>query len=251
MKVRKTGYPNPYAGVAAPSPSGPAQGLGEIARVGTAGAVRAPDEATVLGIPASDLTPKVREAIDQLMAEVQHLREELERARRRVDHLEHLADQDALTPVLNRRAFVRELSRIMAFSERYGASSAILYFDVNGLKDINDRHGHAAGDAVITHVAKVLMANVRSSDVVGRLGGDEFGVILAQAGGDEAAAKGRSLSDAIEGSALEWNGIELRIRASYGVHSLAAGQEAHEALDAADRAMYAQKHGRKTPADEA
>ena len=194
-----------------------------------------------MGIPEAELTPKVRAAIGQLLEEVQRTRQELEQAKKRVDHLEQLADQDTLTPVLNRRAFVRELSRVMAFSERYGAASAVLYFDVNGLKAINDTHGHAAGDAALSHVAQVLMHQVRGSDIVGRLGGDEFGVILVQVDSQGAQAKATQLAQAIEAQPVAWNGDALTVGASFGVHSLTPGQQADEALDAADRAMYERK----------
>lgn len=251
MKVRDTSYPTPYAPVA---PVTPADG----AKPGTAGdpgsapspapsPARTPDQATLLGIPRTELTPKVRAAIDRLLEEVRGLRQELEQAKRRVDHLEQLADQDTLTPVLNRRAFVRELSRVMAFTERYGAASAVIYFDVNGLKLINDSHGHAAGDAALSHVAQVLMQQVRGSDMVGRLGGDEFGVILVQAERREAQAKAADLAQAIAAAPVSWNGQMLQVGASYGVQSLTPGQAAQDALDAADRAMYAQKHGTRSP----
>ena len=241
MKVRNTSYANPYGGVAGSTAAERSDKATDAPTADPSAPASPADVATVMGIPEAELTPKVREAIGQLMAEVQNLRQEIDRAQRRVDHLEQLADQDTLTPVLNRRAFVRELSRIMAFSERYGASSAVIYFDVNDLKVINDSHGHAAGDAALNHVARILIDHVRGSDIVGRLGGDEFGVILAQADSQEAASKSKSLSDAIQSEPLDWEGNALPVRASYGVHMLAAGQEAQEALDAADRAMYAQK----------
>ena len=74
------------------------------------------------------------------------------------------------------------------------AVSSLVYFDLNGLKPVNDSYGHAAGDAVIAYVARVLVQNVRDSDVVGRLGGDEFAVILPGAGANvaEGAAGARS-----------------------------------------------------------
>jgi diguanylate cyclase (GGDEF)-like protein len=78
----------------------------------------------------------------------------------------------------------------MAFSERYDSPSSLVYFDVNGLKPINDSHGHSAGDADLMRIAGVLVKNVRESDVVGRLGGDEFSIILSQADGATAAKKG-------------------------------------------------------------
>src|SRR3546814_8441226 len=99
------------------------------------------------------------------MADVYALRQELEEAHQRVGYLEQLADQDTLAPVLNRRAFIRELGRMAAFEERYGAAGAVLYFDVNDLKASNDRYGHAAGDAVLKQICEILLRETRASDV--------------------------------------------------------------------------------------
>jgi diguanylate cyclase (GGDEF)-like protein len=179
--------------------------------------------------------------MDKLMAEVGRLREELEQARKRIGYLEELADRDALAPVMNRRAFVRELARMIAFAERYGVAGSVLYLDVDGMKQVNDTHGHAAGDAALQQVAEILLGNIRKSDVVGRLGGDEFGVILAQASPEEGAAKAAVLAAAIEASPAEWRGTKLELGVSFGVYTFAGGEQAAEALDAADKAMYAQK----------
>ena len=220
----------------------------QYARVGEATAA-APrpiaDTASVLGIPDAELTEKVRAAIMRLMEEVETLRRELEQSRQRITYLEQLADQDALAPIANRRAFVRELSRIMAFAERYDTESSVIYFDVNGLKPINDTHGHSAGDATLMRIADVLVENVRESDVVGRLGGDEFAVILSQAGETTALEKAASLVQTIENSPLNWNGAEIAIHVSYGVYTFRGGDTAGEALAAADRAMYENKLAHK------
>jgi diguanylate cyclase (GGDEF)-like protein len=206
------------------------------------------DMASVMDIPDIEFTPKVRAAIVALMAEVDRLRRDLQQSQARIAHLEQLADQDALTPVANRRAFVRELTRMMSFADRYDAVSSLVYFDLNGLKPVNDTYGHAAGDAVISHVARVLVLNVRDSDVVGRLGGDEFGVILAYT--DEAGAreKAASLAAAVAAEPVDWNGVRIPSSVSWGVHTFRSGDNVHHALDAAaqaieaaDRAMYAQK----------
>ena len=125
-----------------------------------------------------------------LLDEVSRLRQELDLTRKRISHLERMADEDSMLPIANRRAFVRELTRLISYSERYGTAGSVLYFDLNGMKEINDRYGHPAGDEALRHFARLLVANVRDSDVVGRLGGDEFGVILAQA--DEAQARDKA-----------------------------------------------------------
>lgn len=203
------------------------------------------DVATFLGIPEAELTPNVHRGLSELLLEVDRLRQDLEARDRRIAYLERLADEDPLTPLLNRRAFVRELSRMMAYAERYGVTSSVLYFDVNDMKRINDVYGHSAGDAVLTHVASALLANVRSSDVVGRLGGDEFGVLLAQTGEQNAATKGADLAAAVQATTLTPDGHGIEVTVSFGVFTFDGRGEPQEVLDAADRKMYSHKQQKK------
>jgi diguanylate cyclase (GGDEF)-like protein len=178
-------------------------------------------------------------------AEVEALRAELARVQRRLAEVELLADRDALTPVLNRRAFTRELSRTLAFCERYEAQASLVFFDMDGFKAVNDRFGHAAGDAALQAVAATLIANVRESDVVGRLGGDEFAVILAQAAREAAHAKAADLQRRIEEDPLVFGGQAIPLRLSFGVRSYEQGIEAAQMLAEADAAMFLRKGGRR------
>jgi diguanylate cyclase (GGDEF)-like protein len=212
-------------------------------RAGESVAAPAPASTAVsmAGIPEAELTPRVRQALLGLMGEVDQLRRQLDEARSRITYLERLADEDALMPIANRRAFVRELSRMMAFAERYATPVSVVYFDLNGLKLINDSYGHAAGDAALMHVSRVLVESVRTSDVVGRLGGDEFGVILVQTDQETAVRKAAQLSGAISSRPLFWQGHEIPLSAAYGTHSFSGSETASEAIDAADKAMYERK----------
>ena len=160
------------------SRTGEAKAVAQEREAGEARPAAPLDVTTIQGIPQSELTPRVRMALDVLMAEVQELRGALSQAKKRIGYLENLADQDTLAPVLNRRAFVRELARMISFAERYETPGSVLYFDIDGMKAINDRHGHGAGDLVVRHAAETLLDRLRGSDLVGRLGGDEFGVIF-------------------------------------------------------------------------
>jgi diguanylate cyclase (GGDEF)-like protein len=199
------------------------------------------DTVSLLGLPESDLTPPARAALAQLIGEVAQLHERLASSEGRVAELERLADEDALAPISNRRAFLRDLDRTIGYVERYGAACSVLYFDVNGLKVINDTFGHAAGDAALIHVAGLLRGNTRSSDVVGRLGGDEFGVLLARAGELAATAKAGRLATVVAKRPLAWQGQRIAMSVAFGAHRLTAGEDAQTALAAADRAMYRQK----------
>ena len=189
------------------------------------------------------MSPELREGVARLAAERDRLRDELAKARGRIAALERLADEDALTPVANRRAFVRQLTRMIAFTHRYGVPASVVYFDINNMKQINDEHGHPAGDAALRHIATVLSENVRSSDIVGRLGGDEFGVILAQTDEAQAHSKAAALAAAIVATPLRWEGLKIAVSAAFGVYAFSGSDDPQRAIEAADRAMYRQKRG--------
>ena len=103
--------------------------------------------------------------------------------------LEARADIDPLLDILNRRGFERELKRALAYVKRYGTQAALMFIDLDGFKAVNDRHGHGAGDALLKAVARELIGHVRASDVVGRLGGDEFGVVIWHVGEVQASRR--------------------------------------------------------------
>lgn len=203
------------------------------------------DTASVLGIPAAEMTPKVRNAIMTLMAEVEHMRSELETAHRRISELEKLADQDTLIDISNRRAFVREMTRMISYSDRYGINSSLIFLDMNDLKVINDTMGHKAGDQALVHVAKVMQSNLRDSDIIGRLGGDEFGIILPKANEKNAHQKAGQIVDALEKSPLVINGRKITLKVAYGIYPLHSGLSPDQALDHADKKMYANKQSMK------
>jgi len=238
MKIERTGSAPAVTGPGTARPAGPAD-----ATAGAAEPRRVLDTASIMGIPEGELTPKVRQAILTLLDEVARLREDLERSQARIEHLERLADEDSLIPVRNRRAFVRELSRIVSYTERYQTPSSVLFFDVDELKQINDRFGHAAGDAALNHVANILIRSTRESDIIGRLGGDEFAIIMVHADANAAHAKAQELAEKVVASPFSWNGETIGVTVAYGVHSFVGGENALSALAAADRQMYAQKKG--------
>jgi diguanylate cyclase (GGDEF)-like protein len=211
-------------------------------KVADAAAATTPaDRVAFLGLSEGDLSPNVRIALQALLDEVSHLRDELEHTRRRIAHLEQLADEDAMLPISNRRAFLRELTRMISYAERYGAPGSLLYFDINGMKTINDRFGHAAGDAALMHFTRLLLENTRDTDIVGRLGGDEFGVILAQANERQAQDKANRLVRLITQTPFQWNDEKLFLSCSVGIHQFLAEQSAETAIDAADANMYQRK----------
>lgn len=198
----------------------------------------------VRALAASEVTPRARAALLELMGEVDRLRGEADGLRRRVRELEALADTDPLVEVFNRRAFVRELARAIAFAERYSLETSLVYVDLDDFKHINDRYGHAAGDAVLRHVASFLVSHVRQSDFVGRMGGDEFAVALAHAGRDVAEVKAMALKAALSETSAEHDGAFYPVKATFGAYGVRPGESAEEAIARADAAMYARKNAR-------
>jgi diguanylate cyclase (GGDEF)-like protein len=199
------------------------------------------DTAAFLGLSEADLTGPVQAALTTLLGEIDELRKEVGRLKARLAEAETLADKDALTPLLNRRAFVRELGRVIAFIQRYGGPASLIYFDLDGFKAVNDRFGHAAGDTVLQVVAERLQAQVRESDIIGRIGGDEFGVILVHADIATAAAKAQTLAYAVESAPVPVGEWLAPVKISFGVRKIIPGLSAEQALAAADAAMYARK----------
>lgn len=196
-------------------------------------------------IPQAEMTPQVRSAVMGLMDELDRLKDQLTAANERVSKLETMADEDPLVPVLNRRGFVRELERVLAYVKRYGTTASLVFVDLDGFKAINDVHGHAAGDAALRHAAEFLLENVRRSDLVGRLGGDEFALVLHRADLVNAESKARRLVETVGAHPLVHGGAEIRLALSAGCTELTASDTVAQVLERADRAMYRHKSRRK------
>jgi len=207
----------------------------------TSGPRQIQDTVQVMGIPPEEMTERVQRAILGLMEEVDSLRRELDHTNRRLREMEAVADTDVLLPIANRRSFVRELNRMISFAERYGTPSSLMFIDLNDMKKINDTYGHEAGDKALLHVAKLLVEHVRGTDVVGRLGGDEFGVILAQA--DEAVGhqKAQDLATMINQHPIELGNDSVSMTLAFGIYTFRSGDQPNDALDKADKAMYENK----------
>ena len=182
----------------------------------------------------------------RLAAEVERLAAELEASRGRIGELEARIDVDPLTETLNRRGFERELKRSLAYVKRYSASAVLIYLDLDDFKPVNDRHGHAAGDAVLKTIAAALVRRVRASDVVARIGGDEFVVLLWNLTETDALAKAAALEAAVYATPVRWGDSTLVVGASAGAAFIGPLDTPAEVLARADAAMYARKAEKNT-----
>lgn len=159
--------------------------------------------------------------------------------------LARLARTDALTDLANRRHFAELAEKELARALRYGTSVAVLMVDIDHFKRINDTHGHAAGDEVLRQLGEIFRLTLRNIDVVGRLGGEEFAIVLAQSGLDSGLEVAERLRIAIEQQGvLLSSGILLHYTVSVGVTALAGKEDSVERLlKRADDALYLAKNG--------
>lgn len=200
----------------------------------------------------------LRKAYDALAERVHGAQEELARANAALDarvrertlelqeanrKLEELAHTDALTGLANRREFLAVAATAIARARRSGRPLSLIVGDIDHFKQVNDVHGHIAGDRVICHVATHLFNSIRHIDLVARLGGDEFVVLLPDIGPDEARVVAERMRDVLAaGKVALDDGQAVGVSLSIGLASLEAGDERLEELfQRADRALYAAK----------
>jgi diguanylate cyclase (GGDEF)-like protein len=190
----------------------------------------------------------IQEVLQKLSAEDRAVVQgALERAERTEAELRYLADHDSLTGLLNRRRFRAELDQYVSFTARYGGQGAVMIIDIDGLKKVNDELGHREGDNLIRHVAAALRERVRATDIVARLSGDEFAVLMPQSDTGGALQLGEDLrAEVAEG--LAPTPIAGSATISVGIAMFGGeGREngAETILVAADQAMYrAKENGR-------
>jgi len=175
---------------------------------------------------------------------VSALERENKQLKARVAELERLVVCDTLTPLFNRRHFMEELDRWCWRAHRYGGTYGLLFCDVDRLKSVNDIQGHSMGDDVLRGVAKALLGAVRKSDIVSRIGGDEFTVLLDSISVEQLAEKTASMQTLFAALPIKTNGPTLAISVSVGSVLIESGSKANEVLDAADQAMYAHKRSK-------
>ena len=186
--------------------------------------------------------PKAVKLTDSSMDERRILLDEISMLKTRILDLEHAADTDPLVPVYNRRAFVREITRAQTVMSRYDIPSCLIFFDLDGFKKINDRYGHSIGDEFLKKVGHILKSSVRECDMVARIGGDEFGVLLFKTELEAASAKAATLACRVAEHKITMPTGDIQIQTSWGVSPCHPDETVRDILDRADRAMYGNKH---------
>jgi diguanylate cyclase (GGDEF)-like protein len=177
------------------------------------------------------LDPEDRQVIDDALA----------RAAKTEAQLRYIADHDALTGLLDRRRFRSELDQYVSFSARYGGQGAVMIIDIDGLKGVNDSHGHHAGDQLIRRDAGIMRERVRTTDIVARLSGDEFAVLMPQTDTTGALHLGEDLRAQVAESVAPDTAATATISVGITMFGGERGIGAEAVLLAADQAMYRAK----------
>lgn len=185
---------------------------------------------TMVGADAQEL--------EALRLEVQRLTRENRGLKIAVAELERIVDRDTLTPLFNRRYFINALIKRKARLLRHQEPCALLFVDVDGLKSINDAHGHGAGDFALIEISERLKANIRNTDIAARMGGDEFALLLDHVDEEAAHEKGVSLYKAITETPAIYHGQPLHLSASIGCIMITAEEHEDDLIARADREMY-------------
>jgi diguanylate cyclase (GGDEF)-like protein len=187
--------------------------------------------------------PAIESVLVKLDAEDRKvLSEALAQAEKTEAQLRYIADHDSLTGLLDRRRFRAELDQYVSFAARYGGQGAVMILDIDGLKAVNDSHGHHAGDNLIRLIAAIMRERVRATDIVARLSGDEFAVLMPQTDTAGALQLGEDLRAQVAESAVPVPGAESAT-ISVGITMFGGERElgAEAVLLAADQAMYQAK----------
>ncbi len=169
------------------------------------------------------------------------LLQENTRLKEQLREMENRAHHDVLTGLANRRFFMEGLKVRISRCQRYGDQTALLFLDVDGLKQVNDRHGHQAGDLLLTSLATILSDNVRVSDMVARIGGDEFAVLLDNIEPVQLEQKVASLLNLIQGADIKFGQQCLNLSAAIGHCFVGPQDNVEDLLSRADAAMYREK----------
>jgi diguanylate cyclase (GGDEF)-like protein len=191
--------------------------------------------------------PALEAVLEKLAGEDREVIEAALRAAEKNEvELRYLADHDSLTDLLNRRSFRAKLDTYVSFTARYGGQGAVMIIDIDGLKEVNDKLGHQHGDNLIRRIASILRERVRATDIVARLSGDEFAVLMPQSDTAGALQLGEDLrSEVAEGFADDSELGAATISVGITMFGGASSAGAEAVLVAADQAMYrAKEEGR-------
>lgn len=197
-------------------------------------------------LPPTSATQRIADEMDLMVGTVGSLTDRMEALQRDREQAEArlvwLADHDPLTQLYNRRRFHADFERVLDQAVRFGHQGAVLFFDLDQFKDVNDISGHQVGDALLQRVAEQLQTLTRPCEVLARLGGDEFAWLLPEASTDQAIELAERAQGVIRSIVMHARSRRHQVSASIGIVCFPAqGRETHQLMASADLAMYQAK----------
>ncbi len=195
-------------------------------------------------------TAVVVKAVSQLLAANSRMQRQLDSAEEQLrQQAEEIKSQteaartDALTGLANRRVFDDKIAALSRQFKEQGTPFSVTMLDIDHFKKFNDTHGHQVGDLVLRHAAKIYVSASRETDLVARIGGEEFAVIHPATPVEEAARRADAVRQALDDSQIPCEGRQLHVTASLGVAQALSGEELAGLIERADGALYAAKNG--------
>jgi diguanylate cyclase (GGDEF)-like protein len=191
-------------------------------------------------IPSADIN-RGQTILERALRYAAETEQRMAEQRERIAELESLSFTDPMTGLLNRRGFEKQFSLALARSRRYGETGVIAYFDLDNLKEINDRLGHGAGDDLVICCAQTLTNSVREIDTIGRLGGDEFCVLLVNTNWQNGVRRMRTLQWILDSAGTVNRGKAIPLKVSMGYEPYGPQDTVEDLIHRADMAMYYNK----------
>lgn len=184
------------------------------------------------------------ELITEMLSYAAAAEQRLGEQRDRIALLEDLSVTDDLTGMPNRRALRSFMSRTLSGAARHNENGVIGFVDLDGFKAINDTYGHDAGDKVLRHLSDTLRSAIRPMDMVARLAGDEFVVVLSRCSKEEGTKRLRIIQKIINEQIVVHGGKAIKLKASMGIQNYSSTSDANSLMADADKAMYVDKSRR-------
>ena len=185
--------------------------------------------------------PEINTTLQLALLAMEEAEKRIKRQETRIKQLESLSVTDELTQLLNRRGFLQQFQFSLSISRRNNTGGSLMILDLDKFKQINDTYGHLAGDEVLENVGTAISTVVRESDIVGRIGGDEFSILMPGASPVTVTKRISQIRSAISEVKFSWNHKNLIISGSIGRCDYLGNENEQEILNFADTSMYKQK----------
>lgn len=183
--------------------------------------------------------------IERVLAYAASAEQHISEQQVRILELEGLSTTDELTGLPNRRRLKEFLRRTLSSAKRYGETGVMAFIDMNNFKRVNDTYGHNTGDELLQHMAKLLCQNLRSTDFVARVGGDEFIIVLVRASEKLGIKRARAIQKALAGEYIEKRNEKIYLSASFGITEYDGESSIQQLLRKSDLRMYEDKKRHK------